>query len=124
MSTAARRGGDTQGEEVRCRRTCLRELPTLRRIGASAQAGLGHGRAVGRATGTAAGAASVDDASETGHLPLAVLLHRAFLATKEDGIDMLCVHLLPQVFYQEMKADHYRYVAGFSDGDAKSKMAE
>ena len=29
-----------------------------------------------------------------------------------------------KVFYQEMKADHYRYVAGFSDGDAKSKMAE
>ena len=29
-----------------------------------------------------------------------------------------------KVFYQEMKADHYRYVAGFSDGDAKSRMAE
>merc|ERR1719352_1105351 len=29
-----------------------------------------------------------------------------------------------QVFYQKMKADYYRYIAEFSDGDAKSKAAE
>merc|ERR1712066_1024878 len=29
-----------------------------------------------------------------------------------------------KVFYQEMKADYYRYIAEFSDGDAKSKAAE
>jgi len=28
------------------------------------------------------------------------------------------------VFYQKMKADYYRYIAEFSDGDAKSKAAE
>merc|ERR1712099_33661 len=27
-------------------------------------------------------------------------------------------------FYQKMKADYYRYIAEFSDGDAKSKAAE
>merc|ERR1712056_114083 len=29
-----------------------------------------------------------------------------------------------KVFYQKMKADYYRYIAEFSDGDAKSKAAE
>merc|ERR1711941_244750 len=28
-----------------------------------------------------------------------------------------------KVFYQKMKADYYRYIAEFSDGDAKSKAA-
>merc|ERR1719389_1498268 len=29
-----------------------------------------------------------------------------------------------KVFYQKMKADYYRYIAEFSDGDAKQKAAE
>merc|ERR1711879_467934 len=29
-----------------------------------------------------------------------------------------------KVFYQKMKADYYRYIAEFSDGDAKSKAAK
>merc|ERR1712050_561689 len=29
-----------------------------------------------------------------------------------------------KVFYQKMKADYYRYIAEFSEGDAKSKAAE
>merc|ERR1711953_354624 len=29
-----------------------------------------------------------------------------------------------KVFYHKMKADYYRYIAEFSDGDAKSKAAE
>merc|ERR1712228_1076887 len=29
-----------------------------------------------------------------------------------------------KVFYQKMKADYYRYIAEFSDGDAKSKAAD
>merc|ERR1711862_550144 len=29
-----------------------------------------------------------------------------------------------KVFYQKMKADYFRYIAEFSDGDAKSKAAE
>merc|ERR1712232_1241257 len=29
-----------------------------------------------------------------------------------------------KVFYQKMKADYYRYIAEFSDGDAKTKAAE
>merc|ERR1719473_1161547 len=29
-----------------------------------------------------------------------------------------------KVFYQKMKADYYRYIAEFSDGDKKSKAAE
>merc|ERR1712151_472216 len=29
-----------------------------------------------------------------------------------------------KVFYQKMKADYYRYIAEFSDGDGKSKAAE
>merc|ERR1712079_305042 len=29
-----------------------------------------------------------------------------------------------KVFYQKMKADYYRYIAEFSDGDAKKKAAE
>merc|ERR1712019_225340 len=29
-----------------------------------------------------------------------------------------------KVFYQKMKADYWRYIAEFSDGDAKSKAAE
>merc|ERR1712072_402840 len=29
-----------------------------------------------------------------------------------------------KAFYQKMKADYYRYIAEFSDGDAKSKVAE
>merc|ERR1739848_860762 len=29
-----------------------------------------------------------------------------------------------KVFYQKMKADYYRYLAEFTDGDAKSKAAE
>jgi 14-3-3 protein epsilon len=29
-----------------------------------------------------------------------------------------------KVFYQKMKADYYRYIAEFSDGDAKAKAAE
>merc|ERR1712127_969482 len=29
-----------------------------------------------------------------------------------------------KVFYQKMKADYYRYIAEFSEGDKKSKAAE
>merc|ERR1711990_103948 len=29
-----------------------------------------------------------------------------------------------KVFYQKMKADYFRYIAEFTDGDAKSKAAE
>merc|ERR1712157_281513 len=29
-----------------------------------------------------------------------------------------------KVFYQKMKADYYRYIAEFTDGDKKSKAAE
>merc|ERR1712130_289912 len=29
-----------------------------------------------------------------------------------------------KVFYQKMKTDYYRYIAEFTDGDAKSKAAE
>merc|ERR1712060_961899 len=29
-----------------------------------------------------------------------------------------------KVFYQKMKADYFRYIAEFSDGEAKSKAAE
>merc|ERR1712217_512892 len=29
-----------------------------------------------------------------------------------------------KVFHQKMKADYYRYIAEFSDGDAKAKAAE
>merc|ERR1712178_318112 len=29
-----------------------------------------------------------------------------------------------KVFYQKMKADYYRYIAEFSDGDKKTKAAE
>merc|ERR1712151_632099 len=29
-----------------------------------------------------------------------------------------------KVFYQKMKADYYRYIAEFTDGDAKAKAAE
>merc|ERR1711972_900809 len=29
-----------------------------------------------------------------------------------------------KVFYQKMKADYFRYIAEFSDGDAKTKAAE
>merc|ERR1712228_515457 len=29
-----------------------------------------------------------------------------------------------KVFYQKMKADYFRYIAEFSDGDAKAKAAE
>merc|ERR1712072_1184530 len=29
-----------------------------------------------------------------------------------------------KIFYQKMKADYYRYIAEFSDGDKKSKAAE
>merc|ERR1719247_3173862 len=29
-----------------------------------------------------------------------------------------------KVFYQKMKADYYRYIAEFSDGDAKAKAAD
>merc|ERR1712154_755448 len=29
-----------------------------------------------------------------------------------------------KVFYQKMKADYYRYIAEFTDGDAKTKAAE
>merc|ERR1711953_1075897 len=29
-----------------------------------------------------------------------------------------------KVFYQKMKADYYRYIAEFTDGDSKSKAAE
>merc|ERR1711879_78217 len=29
-----------------------------------------------------------------------------------------------KVFYQKMKADYYRYIAEFSDGDAKTKASE
>merc|ERR1711920_96372 len=29
-----------------------------------------------------------------------------------------------KVFYQKMKADYYRYIAEFTDGDAKSRAAE
>merc|ERR1712113_1350631 len=29
-----------------------------------------------------------------------------------------------KVFYQKMKADYYRYIAEFSEGDAKSKASE
>merc|ERR1711903_169966 len=29
-----------------------------------------------------------------------------------------------KVFYQKMKADYYRYIAEFTDGDSKTKAAE
>ena len=31
---------------------------------------------------------------------------------------------LEQVFYQKMKADYYRYIAEFRNGDAKAQAAE
>merc|ERR1712194_993489 len=46
-------------------------------------------------------------------------------------LGLLDANLIPRagngeskVFYQKMKADYYRYIAEFSDGDAKSKAAE
>merc|ERR1712059_152534 len=46
-------------------------------------------------------------------------------------LDLLDKNLIPKssngeskVFYQKMKADYYRYIAEFSDGDKKSKAAE
>merc|ERR1712064_219013 len=46
-------------------------------------------------------------------------------------IGLLDANLVPKastgeakVFYQKMKADYYRYIAEFKDGDAKSKAAE
>merc|ERR1712060_117682 len=46
-------------------------------------------------------------------------------------LELLSNNLIPKasggeakVFYQKMKADYYRYIAEFSDGDAKSKAAE
>merc|ERR1712110_265347 len=46
-------------------------------------------------------------------------------------LGLLTSNLIPKasggeskVFYQKMKADYYRYIAEFSDGDAKSKAAE
>merc|ERR1712066_290194 len=30
----------------------------------------------------------------------------------------------PQVFFQKMKADYYRYIAEFTEGDKKTKAAE
>merc|ERR1712048_1434124 len=48
-----------------------------------------------------------------------------------DTILGLLDHLIPKasggeskVFYQKMKADYYRYITEFSDGDNKSKAAE
>merc|ERR1712072_1029726 len=57
----------------------------------------------------------------------------------EDELDKICDTILglldgnliskattgeSKVFYHKMKADYYRYIAEFSDGDAKSKAAE
>merc|ERR1711879_807281 len=46
-------------------------------------------------------------------------------------LGLLDTNLIPKatngeskVFYQKMKGDYYRYIAEFSDGDAKSKAAE
>merc|ERR1711879_1046370 len=46
-------------------------------------------------------------------------------------LGLLDANLIPKassgeskVFYQKMKADYYRYIAEFSDGDKKSKAAE
>merc|ERR1712085_106619 len=46
-------------------------------------------------------------------------------------LGLLDANLIPKagngeskVFYQKMKADYYRYIAEFSEGDAKSKAAE
>merc|ERR1711897_51014 len=46
-------------------------------------------------------------------------------------LGLLDANLIPKagngeskVFYQKMKADYYRYIAEFSDGDAKTKAAE
>merc|ERR1712032_21161 len=46
-------------------------------------------------------------------------------------LELLDKNLIPKagngeskVFYQKMKADYYRYIAEFTDGDAKSKAAE
>merc|ERR1712154_649807 len=46
-------------------------------------------------------------------------------------LGLLDTNLIPKsstgeskVFYQKMKADYYRYIAEFTDGDAKSKAAE
>merc|ERR1712050_92547 len=47
------------------------------------------------------------------------------------GIGVLDGNLIPKatngeskVFYQKMKGDYYRYIAEFTDGDAKTKAAE
>jgi 14-3-3 protein epsilon len=62
-----------------------------------------------------------------------------YCATVEKELDGICDTILglfdgslvgkasngeSKVFYQKMKADYFRYIAEFSDGDAKSKAAE
>merc|ERR1712125_277479 len=49
----------------------------------------------------------------------------------DDILGLLDTSLIPKanggeskVFYQKMKADYYRYIAEFSEGDKKSKAAE
>merc|ERR1712110_117397 len=64
---------------------------------------------------------------------------REYCETVEKELSDLCkgilglldANLIPKassgeskVFYQKMKADYYRYIAEFSDGDAKTKAAE
>merc|ERR1712039_340060 len=44
------------------------------------------------------------------------LLDKSLISTAGNGES--------KVFYQKMKADYYRYIAEFSEGDAKSKAAE
>merc|ERR1712032_844847 len=46
------------------------------------------------------------------------------LALLEDNLIKKAESGESKVFYQKMKADYYRYIAEFKDGDAKSKAAE
>merc|ERR1711997_644424 len=46
------------------------------------------------------------------------------LGLLDDNLISKASHGESKVFYQKMKADYYRYIAEFTDGDAKSKSAE
>merc|ERR1719215_2428506 len=64
---------------------------------------------------------------------------KEYRKTVESELDRICQQILglldgnligkastgeSKVFYHKMKADYYRYIAEFTDGDAKSKAAE